>query len=123
MHPCQQRDVQSCEKKLQPYMTDKKLAQCQHEHNTQCNEAVHSAVNVVAPKCTDFSRTNSLSGRVSIVAGSHTLGLVTFYGRVTSKLYCLPCTTQKNLEVREKKQKYKQEYDQKLTVKGREEKK
>ena len=105
--------------KLEPYMINEKLQQCKHEYNTQCNEAVHSAINTVAPKKTDFSRTNSLGGRVAIVVETHTHGSVKFYVDITKNLYCLPYPTKMYLEQRDKKRSYKQEYDQKLNVKRR----
>ena len=97
--------------KLEPYMTNEKLQRCKHEYNTQCNEAVHSAINTVAPKKTDFSGTNSLGGRVAIVVETHTHGSVKFYVDITKNLYCLPCPTKMYLEQCKKKRSYKQEYD------------
>jgi len=105
--------------KLEGYITEEKLKQSRHPYSTQPNEAIHNAINQSAPKRIDYSRTNSLCGRMSVAIGVNSEGLENYISEVTNKLYCLSCSTQSHFLKKDYRKNYKSNYDKQLHVKQR----
>lgn len=70
---------------LMPYFGAEAIKEVMHEHNTQRNEGMNTAMCISAPKFKNFSRSPELSTRVALVAGCQNLGKCKFVERVIEK--------------------------------------
>ena len=108
-----------CKSNMAPYLTEEALEMCRHGYNTQRNEAMNQATNKRSPKSIDYSRTNSLHGRLSLTAGCVTLGNETFFRRTFKDVFPHNSATRRYLSSSTARKRKCYEYKQKLHVKRR----
>jgi len=100
------------------YANPTMMAQCNHQFDTQTNEALNNAVANVAPKTVCYSGTSSLSSRISLIIGIHNMGHVPFFTTLFEKIgVTMTPTLHRFLLQKSKRKEYKQKYIRQVNVK------
>ena len=89
IYRCKQKD-----EKLYAYLNDaiarfitkEALDEVGHGHDTQVNESLNNTIAWYAPKNKTYSGTYSLTNRISIASGVHSIGAEQYYTRLLKKL-------------------------------------
>ena len=106
---------------FEPFFADDKMKKMHHTYgDTQANEAMNVGAMTTAPKNKVYATTMSLENRLSIAFGKQILGWEEYWTRVFDILgIVMTENTRQMLRNRDKRKKYKQEYQASAAAKRR----